>query len=690
MRASFGNRAPKSQWQSKCGFRLGIGASSGQTKTSSVAPSEGAAPVESGETVRSDPNLQNEAIDNGQEAAYDGGASDGDSPIEQGVEPTAEPQQEAPTLRRSTRKRVATEKYLQYLEQRNPNFVAYETIAYQSADIDPQDDIHPLEVFAASADPDTMYLHEAMKQPDKAQFLKAMQEEVQAHTDNQLWELYPRRLVPQGTPIIPAVWSMKRKRRISTREVYKWKARLAFDGSKQIHGVNFWETYAPVAAWPTIRFILTLALINRWHMQQIDFVLAYTQAEAECEMFMKIPKGFTVDAEDSEEYVLHIKKNYYGLKQAGRVWNQHLVSKLTECGFTQSEHDKCLFYRGQSVYVLYTDDSILAGPDPEELEQIKRDMTNAGLNLTSEPGVSDFLGVKIDRQGDEIHLTQPHLIDSILEDLRLNIDGVATKQTPASMTKGLCRHLDSEPFDQHFQYRSVIGKLNYLEKSTRPDIAFAVHQCARFSADPKVEHGKAVKWIGRYLLASKDKGIVLKPKDESFEVYADADFSGNWNREEASDDPDTARSRTGFVIFYAGCPITWQSKLQTEISLSTTESEFVSLSTALRTVIPLIGVAKEMLNLGFNISDTIPTVKCKAFDDNMGAIEIALVPKMRPRTKHINVKYHHFRQYVDNGDILIQHVTSENQVADFLTKMSESTLFHKHCEAVMGWSLAGS
>jgi hypothetical protein len=116
----------------------------------------------------------------------------------------------------------------------------------------------------------------------------------------------------------------------------------------------------------------------------------------------------------------------------------------------------------------------------------------------------------------------------------------------------------------------------------------------------------------------------------------------------------------------------------------------VSLSTALQTVIPLIGVATEMLNLGFNISDTIPTVKCKAFDDNMGAIEIALVPKMRPRTKHINVKYHHFRQYVDNGDILIQHVTSKDQVADFLTKMSESTLFHKHCEAVMGRSLAGS
>jgi hypothetical protein len=210
-----------------------------------------------------------------------GEASEGDNPIKQGAELTAEPQHEAPTLQCSTQKRVATEKYLQSLEQQNPNFVAYKTIAYQSADIDPQDNIHPLEVFAASADPNTMYLHKAMKEPDKAQFLEAMQEEVQAHSNNQLWELYPRCLVPQGTPIIQAVWSMKRKQHISTREVYKWKARLAFDESKQIHGVNFWETYAPVAAWPTICLILMLALINCWHMQQINFVQAYTQAKAE-------------------------------------------------------------------------------------------------------------------------------------------------------------------------------------------------------------------------------------------------------------------------------------------------------------------------------------------------------------------------------------------------------------------------
>ena len=130
-------------------------------------------------------------------------------------------------------------------------------------------------------------------------------------------------------------------------------------------------------------------------------------------------------------------------------------------------------------------------------------------------------------------------------------------------------------------YRSVIGKLNFLEKSTRGDISYPVHQCARFASDPRASHAEAVKRIGRYLMGTKDKGVILDPKVNSFECYVDADFCGNWNPETASDDPATAKSRTGYVIKYAGCPVIWQSKLQTEVTLSTTEAEYVALSAAL-------------------------------------------------------------------------------------------------------------
>ena len=190
--------------------------------------------------------------------------------------------------------------------------------------------------------------------------------------------------------------------------------------------------------------------------------------------------------------------------------------------------------------------------------------------------------------------------------------------------------------DNAFLYRLYV--------STRPDIAYAVHQCARFSANPKEEHGKAVKWLGRYLRGTRDKGIYLSLKDESFQVWADADFSGNWNPDEAEHDSDTARSRSGYLITYLGVPLLWKSSLQTEIALSSTESEYICLCHSLRKVLPLMWIIQEMKELGFPIGTTKPQINCTLFEDNSGALILAKSPAMRPRTKHINVKYHHFRQ----------------------------------------------
>ena len=195
-------------------------------------------------------------------------------------------------------------------------------------------------------------------------------------------------------------------------------------------------------------------------------------------------------------------------------------------------------------------------------------------------------------------MSQPHLIKQILKDLRLLGDDVAVKDTPACASKILGSHPESKPFDGHFNYRSVIGKLNYLEKSTRPDLGYSVHQCARFSANPKTEHGNAVKHIGRYLRGTRDKGIYLKVSDVSFEVWADADFSGNWRKEEALEDSDTARSRSGYIITYLGCPILWKSQLQTEIAWRSCESEYICLSQALKRTIPLMEIVQEMKKLG--------------------------------------------------------------------------------------------
>ena len=393
---------------------------------------------------------------------------------------------------------------------------------------------------------------------------------------------------------------------------------------------------------------LAIATIHNWHTTQIDFVLAYPQAPIERPLYMRIPKGFEIAGGNSKDHVLLLKRNIYGQRQAGKVWHDYLVTKLKHIGFTQSQHDPCVFFKGSVLYVFYTDDSILAGPNQHEIDAVIASMRKANLDVTVEGTLEDFIGVRIDRTDkDNITMTQPHLIEQILTTLRLQ--NATPKQTPAS-TSNILQHSPSiPPFDNSFHYRSLIGKLNYLEGATRPDISYATHQCARFSSDPRRTHGQAVRWLGRYLKATADKGITITPdKDRGLEVHVDADFAGNWTYEGTSH-PDAARSRHGYVISYAGCPLLWKSQLQTEITLSSTESEYMGLSYALRQAILIMLLLQEMQQNGIPVHTTTPKVWCTVFEDNAGAIELARIKKYRPRTKHLCTKLHHFRQMLKKG-----------------------------------------
>ena len=541
------------------------------------------------------------------------------------------------------------------------------------------------EAYASSTDPDILYLHEAMKEPDKQKFVEAMVKEITSQSQNGNWILILRSEVPSGEKVLPSVWAMRRKRKISTGEIYKWKARLNLDGGKQTKGLNYWETYAPVATWSSIRLILNMAARLGWQTRQLDFVQAYPQAPIETDLYMEIPKGFLVNG-DRTTYVLKLVKNIYGQKQAGRVWNKFLLEGLTKkLGFTQSKYDDCVLWRGNNIMAIYTDDTIFTGPDPKELDKIIREIGKV-FDITSELEVTDFLGVKVERdeQNGTYTLTQPHLIKSILDDLGL-VEGSNPRSVPAMPSKILQQYPDSPTHNASWHYRGVIGKLNFLEKSSRPDIAYAVHQAARFSHDPREEHTKAVKLIGRYLKVTMDKGIICKPNGSGVTCYADADFSGNWDPDYAEFETATARSRSGYVIFHDGCPIIWASRLQTEIALSSTEAEYVSLSQSLREVLPMMGLLNELHTANFPVNNGTPVVTCKVFEDNAGALEMARTPKMRPRTKHMNIKYHHFREAVANKQVTLHSVASEDQVADILTKPLSYEAFVKLRYEMLGW-----
>ena len=538
--------------------------------------------------------------------------------------------------------------------------------------------------FAASADPDVMYLHEAMRQPDRKEFVQAMIDEVTTHTERGHWKIIPRSEVPAETKVLPAVWAMRRKRRIISREVYKWKARLNVHGGKQTYGVDYWETYAAALKWSSIRFFLTQALINKWHTRQLDFVLAYPQADVECDLFLEIPQGFEFEGSRTT-HCLKLIKNLYGSKAAGRVWQRHLFKGLADLGFTQSDTDECVFYRGSTVFMVYTDDGIFCGPNEAEIATCMGELGRR-FDITDEGDIDEYLGVKVTRMPDgTITLTQPHLIDSIIADLGFK-DNTKGKDTPAPSTASLDRDRDGLNHDESWEYRSVIGKLNFLEKSTRPDIAFAVHQCARYSSQPKQSHSAAVRYIVRYLMKTRDKGLILRPdKEHSFVCYVDADFQGGWNANTATEDSTTAKSRSAYIVMYAGCPIVWASKMQTDIALSTTESEYSALSEAAREVLWLMNLMTEVKDRMVPGTIDVPTIKCTIFEDNEGAKAMATAPKMRPRTKHINGRMHHFRSAVSSGKLVIESIDTSDQLADIGTKPLAKDLFTRLRKEIMGW-----
>ena len=361
---------------------------------------------------------------------------------------------------------------------------------------------------------------------------------------------------------------------------------------------------------------------------------------------------------------------------------------MREIGFKPSKFDPCLYYRGSVVFLVYIDDCIVFGPTNDSIEQVVTDLRASSRKFTvdDQGDVGDFLGIQVQKQEDgSILLTQPQLIDLIIKDLHLQPSSNG-KKTPSVTMSLLHKDIDGPEMTPDFNYRSVIGKLNFLEKSTRPDISISVHQCARFSEHPKKSHAEAVKRIGRYLLSTSDKGLIIRPTERwQFECWVDADFVGNWRKCDAHIDPMTSKSRSGWLVRFAGAPITWASKMQTITAMSTTEAEYIALSTSLREVIPMMGMLQEAREHGLQVDELPPKVHCTVFEDNSGALELARLPKIRTRTKHINQSYHHFREHVEHQEVHIHATPTEAQLADILTKPLPEASFTRHRKAIMGW-----
>ncbi len=311
--------------------------------------------------------------------------------------------------------------------------------------------------------------------------------------------------------------------------------------------------YSPLVGWPTIRASLLLAATHGWHSRQVDFTLAFCQSPQKRPVYMELPQYYRPKGCAGRDVVLKLNKSLYGQLDSPKLFYEHLCKGMDALGFAPADSDPCLFiHRTEKIMVLnYCDDQIWLSPDNSLIEKYVKKLQGLGYDLTLEDkgDMFGFLGIEFKRNGQSIELKQTGLIDKVIN--YTGMGGASSQATPA-VKEPLGADKNGKPFDEDWNYPAAVGMLLYISSNTRPDLQFAVHQAARYTHAPKKSHGQAVKRIIRYLVGTRDKGILFTPDlKEGLNCYVDADFAGLWGHED-DQDPVSVKSRTGFTLTLFG------------------------------------------------------------------------------------------------------------------------------------------
>ncbi|XP_070674720.1 uncharacterized protein [Malus domestica] len=459
-------------------------------------------------------------------------------------------------------------------------------------------------------------------------WFKAMQEEISALHTQGTWNLV---VLPSLKNLVGCKWIFKIKRH-SNGTIARHKARLVAKGFSQEPGIDYGETFSPVVKPTTVRLVLTLAAQFGWSLRQLDVKNAFLHGILEDEVYMAQPPGF--EDVHHPHLVCKLQKSLYGLKQAPRAWNDRFTKFLPHLGFQTTYSDSSLFVKtvdsGIVILLLYVDDIIITGSASASIQQVITAL-HTEFDIKDLRDLHYFLGIQISRTPTGLFLSQSKYVLDLLTKTEM-LDAKPC-DTPCLPYNRLLKD-DGDPYTNPTLYRSVVGALQYLT-FTRPDIAFSVHQVAQFMQSPMVAHFTAVKRILRYLKETLSHDIGYSRGSLQLKAFSDADWAG---------DPNDRRSTTGLVVFLGNSPISWSSKKQLTVPLSST-----------------------------------PVLFC----DNMSAIALSFNPVQHQRTKHIEIDVHFVRERVAKKHLSVQFVSSKEQFADILTKGLSSPLFHIHCSNLM-------
>ncbi|CAL8115735.1 unnamed protein product [Prunus armeniaca] len=483
---------------------------------------------------------------------------------------------------------------------------------------------------------------------------EAMKVELQALAHNQTWTLTP---LPPGKRAIGSKWVYKIKHK-SDGTIERYKARLVAKGYTQTEGLDYYETFAPVAKLVTVRCLLAVAAHRDWPLHQLDVQNAFLHGDLEEEVYMVPPPGMR---RQGENLVCRLRKSLYGLKQASRQWFSKFTHAIQQAGFRQSKADYSLFTRinGPSITVvlIYVDDMIITGNDPAAIQHLK-DFLHHTFRIKDLGLLKYFLGIEVARSKSGVSISQRKYVLDILDDV--GYFGAKPVEFPMEQDLKL-QPMVGDLLKDPTQYRRIVGRLIYLT-ITRPDISFSVQVLSQYMNQPRKPHFDAAMRVLKYLKGTAGQGLFF-PSQNSLQLrgYCDASWASC---------PTTRRSVIRYCVFLGNSLISWKSKKQSTISRSSAEAEYRSMA----------AITCELTWIRYVLQDlqVYHSGPAHVYCDNQAAIHIAANPVFHERTKHIELDCHLVREKLQAGQITTHYTPSKHQIADLLTKALGKGLFHAH------------
>lgn len=463
-------------------------------------------------------------------------------------------------------------------------------------------------------------------------------------------------------------WVYAIKKNIDGSE--KYKARHVAKGYSQKMGVDYEDTFSPTANLTSIRVLMQKAAQENLILHQMDLKTAYLNAPIDCEIYMEQPEGYEVKSDIDGKLVCKLQKSLYGLKQSGRNWDVVLHDYLTQNNFEQNQADHCVYTRetkyDKVIMFIWVDDLIIAASDNHALKVVKN-ILSARFKMKDLGKLRHFLGIDFDQSDNCITMSQEKYVGKILQ--RFNMQDCKPRSTPCEQKLNYTD--DAKLMDDVRKYREAVGSLIYVTVCTRPDLSFVVSKLSQYFTKPTEQQWGTVKHVLRYLKGTSNKKLCYRNCDGNLgiEAYSDADWAA---------DVHDRRSTSGYCVSLTkgGPLVSWKTKKQPTVALSTCESEYIALAATIQECLYLTqlleGLDKHLYALP------------KVYEDNQGTLALAKNPVRRQRCKHVDIKYHFIRSILNDGKVLLEYCPTDQMVADLMTKPATKFKLIKFAKLMFG------